>query len=105
MARWIRIAEAADCPAGLAIELVAEDRIIALYNVEGQFYALDGVCSHQGGPLGKGQLCGKTVTCPWHGWQYDVTTGKQELSETIRQPSLAVKVEDGGVFVDLEGAS
>jgi nitrite reductase/ring-hydroxylating ferredoxin subunit len=50
-------------------------------------------------------LCGKTVTCPWHGWQYDVTTGKQELSETIRQPSLAVKVEDGGVFVDLEGAS
>ena len=48
-------------------------RVIALFNVDGTFYALDGVCPHQGGPLGQGTLEGCIVTCPWHGWQFDVT--------------------------------
>ena len=102
MPNWIRIAAADECPPGAALESVAGDRIVALYNVEGTLYALDGICAHQGGPLGKGQLCGTTVTCPWHGWQYDVRTGRHELNESVRQQSFPVKVEAGAILVDVE---
>ena len=60
---WHTLAKTADCPPGAARECIAADRIIALFNVEGQFHALDGLCPHQGGPLGKGQLAGCIVTC------------------------------------------
>ena len=62
MANWIRVVRASECLPGTATEAVVGDRIVALYNVEGTFYALDGVCPHQGGPLGSGQLDGCIVT-------------------------------------------
>ena len=99
MSRWVRVAAAADCPPGSSLETVAEDRIVALYNVAGQFYALDGVCPHQGGPLGKGCLTGEVVTCPWHGWQFNVTSGQHTFSPSVRQPTFEVRVEDDQVYV------
>lgn len=102
MARWIQLAQIADCPPGTGLEVVAQDRMVALFNVGGTFYALDGVCPHQGGPLGNGRLTGPVVTCPWHGWQFDVRTGKHQLSQTIVQPTLNVRVEGDVVLVDLE---
>lgn len=83
------------------MELVAEDRIVALYNVDGTFHALDGVCPHQGGPLGNGTLEGCIVTCPWHGWQFDVRTGQHQLNSRVVQPRLEVRVEDEWILVDL----
>ena len=62
MFRWIPIAAVADCPPGESLELVAEGRIVAVYNVDDEIFALDGVCPHQGGPLGQGQLDGCIVT-------------------------------------------
>jgi nitrite reductase (NADH) small subunit len=102
MARWIRIASLADCPPNAALEAVADDRVVALFNVDGQLYALDGVCPHQGGPLGKGALNGAVVTCPWHGFQFDVRTGRHATSARLVQPCLPVKVEEGEVFVDVD---
>lgn len=49
---------------------------LAVFNVDGKFHVLDNTCCHRGGPLGDGELEGNVVTCPWHGWRYDVTTGK-----------------------------
>ncbi|MFO0903564.1 MAG: Rieske (2Fe-2S) protein [Pirellulales bacterium] len=103
MPHWIRIASTADCPPGAARELVADDRIIALFNVDGVFHALDGICPHQGGPLGKGRLTGCTLTCPWHGWQYNVETGQHLTNASIRHPRFPVKVEGADVLVDLDG--
>jgi nitrite reductase/ring-hydroxylating ferredoxin subunit len=102
MAHWIRIAQIDECPPGAGVERVAGDRIVALFNIDGQFYALDGVCPHQGGPLGKGCLSGPIVSCPWHGWQFDVRDGRHQLSRTLVQPRFNVRVEDGDVLVDLE---
>jgi nitrite reductase (NADH) small subunit len=102
MAQWIRIAQVSECPPGAARELVVEGRIVALFNVEGTLHALDGVCPHQGGPLGKGRLEGCIVTCPWHGWQFDVVTGRHQLSPNITQPRFDVRVEDGWILVDLQ---
>jgi nitrite reductase (NADH) small subunit len=99
---WFRIAAVADCPPGSGVETVVGDRIVALFNVEGNFYALDGVCPHQGGPLGKGKVAGCVVTCPWHGWQFDVRTGQHQISRTVRQPCLPTRVEAGEVYVDLD---
>jgi nitrite reductase (NADH) small subunit len=99
---WVRIAAVTDCPPQSGIELVAGDRLVALFNVAGEFYALDGVCPHQGGPLGKGALSGCVVTCPWHGWQFDVRTGQHQFSPTVRQPLLPVRVEKGEVYVEVD---
>jgi nitrite reductase/ring-hydroxylating ferredoxin subunit len=98
---WLRIASVAECPPGECLEAVAGDRIVALFNVDGEFHTLDGVCPHQGGPLGKGRLEGCVVTCPWHGWQFDVRTGQHQLSATIKQESLPTRVEGGEVLVEL----
>jgi nitrite reductase (NADH) small subunit len=103
MTNWIRVAEVEECPPGGGLEVVAGDRIVALFNVEGTLYALDGICPHQGGPLGKGKLTGCIVTCPWHGWQFDVTTGQHQTSQSLRHGRFPVKVESGAVWVDIEG--
>src|SRR5215211_5637813 len=98
---WHRLCTTADCPSGQARELVAGDRVVALYNVNGAFYALDGICPHQGGPLGKGKLTGCLVSCPWHGWQFDVTTGQHQTSKSLVHPQFETKVEEGQVLVRL----
>jgi nitrite reductase (NADH) small subunit len=102
MSHWIRIAAAADCPQGTAIETVVEDRVVALYHTNEGFFVLDGVCPHQGGPLGKGALTGCVVTCPWHGWQFDVRTGQHQFSPTTVQPRFDVRVTGGDVLIDVE---
>lgn len=100
MPNWTRLARTADCPPGSSQELIVDERIIALFNVDGTFYALDGICPHQGGPLGQGRLTGTTVTCPWHGWQFDVTSGRHLLGSLV-QPHYEVRVDDEWVMVDL----
>ena len=102
MAQWTKVAAVDNCPPGTGLEVVAGERVVALFNVEGTIYALDGVCPHQGGPLAEGEMTGCVVTCPWHGWQFDVRTGQHQFSATIRQPTLPVRVEGDAVLVDLE---
>ncbi len=101
MANWQRVAAADSLAAGECGEYIAGDRVVALFNVDGKFFALDGVCPHQGGPLGKGFLDGCIVTCPWHGFQFDVTTGQHQTSRSLVHPGFAVKVEDGSVWVEV----
>ena len=101
MAERVRIAALSEIPVGSAHEFTAAGRVIALYNVDGTLHALDGVCPHAGGPLGQGQLEGCVVTCPWHGWQFDVTSGQHCLTEAIRHTSFPVTVEGDDVLVEL----
>jgi len=101
MPEWIPVAAAADCPPGTSIERVAAGRMVAIANVDGSLHAIDGLCPHQGGPLGTGALCGTTLTCPWHGWQFDVTTGRHRVSATVRQAVHEVRRRDGVIEVRL----
>jgi nitrite reductase (NADH) small subunit len=101
MAHWVRVAPASEIPPGHGNEYVAAGRIIALFNVNGAFHALDGICPHQGGPLGKGALTGCIVTCPWHGFQFDVTTGQHQTSRSLVHPTFPVKVEDDYIWVEI----
>ena len=98
------VASVSEVPPGTSCEVVAGDRVLAIFNVAGEFYALDGICPHAGGPLGKGALSGSIVTCPWHGWQFDATTGQHCLSPGICQQRYPVTVEDDRIVVELPDA-
>lgn len=98
---WHRIGSITDIPPGTGREFTVGDRVVAIFNVAGRLHALDGICPHAGGPLGEGTLQGTIVTCPWHGWQFDVSTGKHCLSAQIRQPCFPVKVEGDDISVEL----
>jgi nitrite reductase/ring-hydroxylating ferredoxin subunit len=101
MAAWHRIADRNDLPEGSGGEFVAGGRVVALYHVDGAFHALDGVCPHAGGPLGQGTLNGTVVTCPWHGWQFDVSTGQHCLNANLRHTAFAVKIDGEDICVDI----
>ena len=98
---WLEIGVQEDFPPGETRELVVADRMVAVCHTEGQLYALDGVCPHQGGPLGKGSLDGCVLTCPWHGWQFDVRDGQSLLSPHVRHPTIPIKVEAGRVWIEI----
>jgi nitrite reductase/ring-hydroxylating ferredoxin subunit len=101
MPEWIAIANVEECPPGTSIERVAGDRMVALANVDGKLHAIDGLCPHQGGPLGTGRLCGTVLTCPWHGWQFDVVTGQHQISPTVRQRVFDVRQRAGVIEVHI----
>ncbi|MCA9053070.1 MAG: Rieske 2Fe-2S domain-containing protein [Planctomycetaceae bacterium] len=101
MGRFVTIAQRGSVPEGSGVELTVEGRIIALYRVGEEFFALDGICPHAGGPLGQGQLNDCIVTCPWHGWQFDVSTGTHCLNNRLRQTTYAVRIDGDAVQVEL----
>lgn len=96
-----RVASVSDVPNGEGREFVVGGRIVALFHVDGQFFALDGICPHAGGPLARGKLNGCIVTCPWHGWQFDVATGRHCLNSRLQHPSFSVTVEGDEVFAEI----
>lgn len=71
-----KIGVVSDIPPGNAAEIIVQDRTFAVANVSGEFFAIDGICSHQGGRLGKGKLRDYVLKCPRHGSEFDVRTGK-----------------------------
>ncbi len=79
------VAKISDLKPGECKTVVAGDRELALANVGGKFHACDNTCPHQGGPLGEGILDGQNIVCPWHGWRFNVTTGKS--------PNIPVSVD------------
>jgi 3-phenylpropionate/trans-cinnamate dioxygenase ferredoxin component len=91
----IEIAKAAEIAPGDAIlvELPTGEKL-AVYNVSGEFYAIDYQCPHRGASLVDGHLCGYIVECSLHGWQFDVRTGEC-LTVLDRIKTYQVVVEDG----------
>jgi nitrite reductase (NADH) small subunit len=99
MAGFVKMATLGELPPGGAKEVEHDGRIYALFNTDGLISAIDGICPHQGGPLADGLLEGSCVTCPWHGWQFDVQTGKTPINSKIKLPVFEVKVEGDDVLV------
>lgn len=79
----------------------AEDIEIALFNVEGNFHALDNACPHRGGPLGEGALEGRTLTCPWHRWQFNAVTGESLVNPAAKLRTFSVTLKGDDVFVEI----
>ncbi len=84
-----------------AREVLVSDRVIAIFRTATGYWAVDGMCAHQGGPIAKGALDGCCVTCPWHGWQYDVTNGKNILTGRQMLTTYPVQLRGEELWVDV----
>ncbi len=100
MPGFVKLATVDQIPAGSSLELEHEGRVYALFNVDGEILAIDGICPHQGGPLADGSIEDGCVTCPWHGWQFNLRTGATPLGTRLRQAVYPVRVEGQDVLVE-----
>jgi len=76
MADFVKVATTNEIEPVQARLVDVQGKRIALFNVDGTFFALDSTCTHKGGPLTEGEISGHKVTCPWHGARFDVRTGE-----------------------------
>jgi len=74
---------------------------VAVFLVDGELVATTGKCPHAGGPLFTGTLCGTLLTCPWHGWSFDLASGACEEDPELMLPFYPVSVDGDEVFVEL----
>jgi nitrite reductase (NADH) small subunit len=98
---FVRTVKVDELPEGTVRELMVEGKAIALANIGGRFYAINNTCLHRGGPLGQGPLEGRVVTCPWHAWQYDMTTGKVVQNPSVGVDCYATELRGQDVFVEV----
>jgi nitrite reductase/ring-hydroxylating ferredoxin subunit len=98
---FLRAAKKEEVPAGTIRELQLDGKTVAVANVGGKFFAINNVCLHRGGPLGQGELDGQIVTCPWHGWRYDVTNGKLVTNLAVGVETYPIEVRGDDIFVDI----
>ena len=98
----VAVAKVSDTPPGTISVHEADGVRIALCNVNGRFYAIDDVCTHDGGPLDQGELEGETVECPRHGAKFDVTTGRPVVLPAVKPvKTYPVEVDGDDVFVEI----
>ena len=101
MGKWVKVASTSEINPGGGKVVEAEGQPIALFNVDGAFHAIFNTCAHRGGPLGEGKLEGAVVTCPWHGWKYDVKTGKHATQPTVAVRTFPTRVDGTDVLVEV----
>lgn len=97
----VRIARSVDVPPGKsAVFTLPNGEEIAIFHVKDAFYAIQNQCPHQGGPLGEGEITGQCVTCPWHGWEFDLTSGDC-LTGGENCKTFTVVEEDGALYLKI----
>lgn len=103
MSEPVEVASRDELPAGGKKLVDVEGRAIALFNLDGQYFAIDDICTHDGGPLAEGDLEGCEIQCPRHGARFDVRTGKPLCMPAI-EPVATHRVEMKGdrIYVHLE---
>jgi nitrite reductase/ring-hydroxylating ferredoxin subunit len=102
MSEFVSVARTADIPPGEAKAFVVGDREVAIFNIDGAFHAIENTCPHQGGPLAEGSLEGQVVTCPWHAWCFDVTTGEMTMGGFTSVDAFDVQLEGSTISVSSE---
>lgn len=99
---FVKIASTGDIPDPGKQYFEVDDRLVVLFHVGGEYYCLEDVCTHDGGPLGEGELSDKTIACPRHGAKFDITNGKAlTMPATADTMSHAVKVDGNEVLIEL----
>lgn len=99
----VKAAEKNELVDGKGKVVTVAGRTLALFRVGDEYYALDNGCIHRGGPLGEGELVDHQVTCPWHGWKYDVRDGSFAVIPTLKVKTYKVTEENEGIFVEMDG--
>lgn len=102
MSNFVEVLKTDELEESQGTTVFVNERDIALYKYEGDFYALDNTCLHRGGQLGDGSMDGPNVICPLHGWDYDVKTGHSRYNPGEVIATYPVKVENGRVLIDAD---
>jgi ferredoxin-NADP reductase/nitrite reductase/ring-hydroxylating ferredoxin subunit len=103
---FVKVSETMDIPPSHMIEIQVDGENICLVNVEGKFYAIGSICTHEGGPLADGTLEGYEIECPWHGSKFDVRTGEVKNPPASEpEPRYEVKVDGTNLLIKKQGKS
>ncbi|AEI95545.1 Rieske 2Fe-2S domain-containing protein [Roseobacter litoralis] len=98
---WVDVCTTSEMTDGFAkIKLLANGERVAVYLTDGKLSAISNACAHQNGPLGEGRVIDCLVTCPWHGFQYDVTSGRSPAPFTETVPTYNLRLDGARVLVD-----
>jgi 3-phenylpropionate/trans-cinnamate dioxygenase ferredoxin subunit len=101
MAKFVKVARADEIAPGEKKIVEVDGVLVVVVNLDGHFYAIEDVCTHDGGPLGEGELDGCELICPRHGARFDVRTGEAlTLPAFEAAPVYEVRVENGNVLVE-----
>ena len=101
MGQVIRAASCGEIPEGHGKIIQAAGRTVAVFHANGEFYAIDNRCLHQGGPLGEGEVYGTRVVCPWHGWEYEFSTGCNVDDPSMKLTCFHVLVEGDDILLEI----
>ena len=98
---FVTVAKSEEVLPGSCRSVELNELSLALFNLEGVIYALDNTCPHAGGPLGEGLVDGRLVSCPWHGWKFDIPTGTcmKNPIDSWRVRSYEVRENNGHIQV------
>lgn len=96
-----KIAKASEIVAGTGKSFQVQGKNVAVFNLGGKYAAIDNVCKHKGGSLGDGTLENDTVTCPLHGWQYNVTNGDCATNPAVKIDTYTVKLVGEDITLEL----
>jgi nitrite reductase/ring-hydroxylating ferredoxin subunit len=98
---FVKVGELSALAPGQVMEAEVNGAVYAICNVDGSITALDGICPHAGGPLGQGNIEDGRVICPWHAWEYDCRTGKNDYDESLTLAQFPVKIDNGDILIDV----
>jgi 3-phenylpropionate/trans-cinnamate dioxygenase ferredoxin subunit len=101
MSKFIPVARQEDIPPGSRLHVDLEEESVIILNIEGEYYCIADLCTHDGGPLEDGDVLDHQIECPRHGARFDVRTGAvTRLPATDPIPTYPVRVEDEQVWVE-----
>ncbi|MBI4231554.1 MAG: Rieske 2Fe-2S domain-containing protein [Planctomycetes bacterium] len=100
MGEYRKVGTTSDVPPGQKKVFQVAGKDVAVFNAEGKFYALENTCPHAGGPLGEGMFSGTVITCPWHGFQFNVTTGGHVLGRGLKVSCFPIKVQGNDILIE-----
>ena len=102
MGEFVTVTAASEIPENQGKVCEVRGKEIAFFNVGGTFCAIANSCPHRGGPLGEGALEAGIVTCPWHGWEFDVRTGVSPVNPAASIQKFNCRVERGELLVEVD---
>ena len=94
MPELVKVAETKDIEPGKAKCVDAGSERVAIFNIDGAYYAMSDMCPHAGGPLSEGYLTGTEVSCPWHGWVFDLNPGENAPKDGVDRYRVHVDGDD-----------
>lgn len=102
MSDFVTVAKVGAIPEGEGATFTVGERLVAVFNVDGQYHAIDDLCPHMGASLGAGHVEDGTVACPWHVWRFSVKDGTWCDNPKLKVKCFDVRVEGDEIQVSAE---